>query len=60
MSTYGGYIDGMGITKMLRGVSAAVDASVERGKLEDVEESRLGVGYGYVGYKDGVFIKGGK
>jgi hypothetical protein len=60
MSTYGGYIDGMGITKMLRGFSTAGDASAERGKLEDVEDDRLGIGYGYVGYIGGVFQKGGK
>jgi hypothetical protein len=58
MSTYGGYIDSMGVTKMLRVFSTAVDASVERGKLEDVEDSRLGIGYGYVGYMDGAFKKG--
>jgi hypothetical protein len=60
MSRYGGYIDGMGVTKMLRVFTTAVDASVERGKSEDVEDSRLGIGYGYVGYMDGAFKKGGK
>jgi hypothetical protein len=59
MGVYGGYVDSTGITKMLREFSVSVDASVKRAALEDVEDSRLGVGYGYVGYVNGTFPKGG-
>jgi hypothetical protein len=59
MGSYGGYIDGMGVIRMMQEFTTAVDASVKRAGREDVEDSRLGMGYGYVGYANGAFVKGG-
>lgn len=57
MAIYGGYTDGAGITKRLRKFSTTINASAVRTESEDVEDSRLGIGYGYVGHVDGMFVK---
>lgn len=57
MTSYGGYFNKCGIAQMLKDFSTVLDESVARmNAIEDVEDSRLGVGFGFIGYSDGAFI----
>lgn len=59
MTSYNGYFNKGSIAQMLKDFSTALDESVARmNAIEDVEDSRLGVGFGVIGYSDGAFITG--